>query len=80
MQTLGYFDNSRLGADSEYIYRFFKLNNIKQGGSYNYNKGTVFKNNIGINYCIPHKLYIIIGNSDTCLSNKYPFLVNIIYK
>jgi len=69
---LGYFDNSRFGADSEYLYRFFKLNNIKLNGNYNYNKGTIFENNLSIHYCIPYKLYIINNNDDTCLSNINP--------
>ena len=69
---LGYFDNSRFGADSEYLYRFFKLNNIELNGNYNYNKGTIFENNLSIHYCIPYKLYIINNNDDTCLSNINP--------
>ena len=69
---LGYFDNSRFGADSEYLYRFFKLNNIKLIGSYKYNKGSIFNNNFGVNYCIPYKLYNINNNDDTCLSNLNP--------
>tara|TARA_B110000046_G_scaffold156802_1_gene167768 strand:- start:5115 stop:6671 length:1557 start_codon:yes stop_codon:yes gene_type:complete len=69
---LGYFDNSRFGADSEYLYRFFKLYNIKMKGNYNYNNGTVAENNINVHYCIPHKMYIINNNDDTCLTNLNP--------
>lgn len=69
---LGYFDNSRFGADSEYLYRFFKLHNIKLTGNYNYNKGSIFNNNFSIHYCIPYKLYNINNNDDTCLSNLNP--------
>ena len=69
---LGYFDNSRFGADSEYLYRFFKLHNIILTGSYEYNKGSIFNNNFSINYCIPHKMYFINNNDDTCLSNINP--------
>ena len=69
---LGYFDNSRFGADSEYLYRFFKLYNIKIEGNYNYNEGSIFNNNFSIHYCIPYKLYNINNNDDTCLSNLNP--------
>ena len=71
---LGYFDNSRFGADSEYLHRFFVLNKIKQSGSsYNYfNNGPIFKNIKGISYCIPYQLYFINNNDSRCLSNKNP--------
>lgn len=69
---LGYFDNSQFGADSEYLYRFFKLINIELECNYKYNKGLIFLNSIGIHYCIPHKLYIINCNDDSCLSNLIP--------
>ena len=70
---LGYFDNSRFGADAEYLYRFFTLNNIKQTGNYSYfNNGSIFKNIMNIHYCIPNDMYIINNNEQTCLTNLNP--------
>ena len=68
---LGYFDNSRFGADSEYLYRFMKIYNLKMKGNYNYlkNDSSIFKNISNIHYCIPCQLYYIIRNNEQCLSN-----------
>jgi GT2 family glycosyltransferase len=68
---LGYFDINRFGADSEFLYRFYKFNNLRMFGNFNYENGTIFENTCGLKYCIPCELYIVDTNEDSCLTNQY---------
>ena len=70
-KILGYFDNNRFGADSEYYYRFMKYFNIEMKGKYTFDINSSFYKNIeGIYYVIPYLLYIINRNDENCLTNQ----------
>lgn len=76
---LGYFDSStRFGADSEYVYRFFKYNDIdctdlNKGYSYalETQKNPLYKNSCS--YCfVPIVLYFVKDSREDNLTKIYP--------
>jgi glycosyltransferase involved in cell wall biosynthesis len=70
-KILGYFDNNRFGADSEYYYRFMKYFNLEMKGKYTFDLNSSFYKNIeGIYYVIPYLLYIINRNDENCLTSQ----------
>jgi glycosyltransferase involved in cell wall biosynthesis len=69
---LGYFDNSRFGADSLYIQKFLKNYEKSQIiGSYNFENIFKIFQNLKKSFLVPYCLYIINNNDSNCLTNKY---------
>ena len=70
-QKIGYFDNSRFGADSVYLQNVLEnYENLKLTGNYNYeNVLSQFSNRKNI-FMIPHLCYVINNNDENCITNN----------
>lgn len=69
-EKLGYFDNSRFGADSLQIQRILNYyEKSKILGSYIYEKILKIFQKFKKSFLIPHCLYIINSNDENCLTN-----------
>jgi hypothetical protein len=72
-KQLGFFDDVRFGADSEYLYRFYTLYKLDNAlCSLEYFKNKLHQNIPNMYYLIPNFLYIINCNDEKCLTNQIP--------